>query len=184
MREERVGRSLALSRRVFLQRAAFTASLLTMARLPAAAHSALAAAAAPAGSGLSGGDRELLTQVVERMVDSGDPAAPPVRATGTIATIERLLSHVDASVRGDLPLALRLFDWGPVLFDFRWHRFTGLDDGGKDQAVRSWMESRFAFRRLVFDALRNLAFVGYYSQDATWPLVGYKGPLLGEGAAP
>lgn len=181
MRETRVGTGLAVSRRVFLQRAAFTASLLTMARVPAAARDAPGATAAPAASALSGADRELLTQVVERLVDSGDPAAPAVRATGAIAAIERLLAQVDASVRADLPLALRLFDWGPMLFDLRWARFTELDDAGKDRAIRGWMESRFAFRRLVFDALRNLAFVGYYSQDATWPLLGYKGPLVGGG---
>jgi len=27
-------------------------------------------------------------------------------------------------------------------------------------------------------AVRNLALLGYYSQEETWPLVGYGGPLL------
>jgi hypothetical protein len=40
------------------------------------------------------------------------------------------------------------------------------------------MTSGLALRRMGFFALRNLALLGYWSQDETWPLVGYAGPLL------
>jgi hypothetical protein len=44
------------------------------------------------------------------------------------------------------------------------------------------MTSRWHLRRVGFLALRNLAFLGWYAQEETWPLVGYAGPLLrGEG---
>ncbi len=41
------------------------------------------------------------------------------------------------------------------------------------------MESRFGVRRLAFLALRNLSLLGYYAQPETWPMIGYRGPLLG-----
>ena len=40
------------------------------------------------------------------------------------------------------------------------------------------MTSALALRRLGFQALRNLSLLGWYSQDASWPSIGYAGPLL------
>ena len=39
------------------------------------------------------------------------------------------------------------------------------------------MQSRLELRRLAFLGVRNLCFLGYYSQPETWPLIGYQGPL-------
>ena len=123
-------------------------------------------------------DREILTAVVERMVATGEATAPPVRATHTIDTIDALCGRLDPSATAPLPALLRLVDWGPLLFDGRLARFTTLDAAGRDAALASWMESRLALRRVAFYALRNLSLLGYWSQDETWPLIGYAGPLL------
>ncbi len=64
-----------------------------------------------------------------------------------------------------------LFDWTPS-------RFTRLTPTGQDASLRGWMTSRLALRRQGFQALRNLAFLGYYAQPSTWPSIGYAGPLL------
>jgi hypothetical protein len=40
------------------------------------------------------------------------------------------------------------------------------------------MTSRLDLRRRAFYALRNLSYLGYYSQDATWGLIGYQGPFV------
>jgi hypothetical protein len=123
-------------------------------------------------------DREILTVVVERMVATGEAGAPAVRATRTIDTIDALCAGLDPSATAPLPALLRLVEWGPLLFDHRLARFTGLDDAGRDAALRGWMTSGVALRRIGFYALRNLALLGYWSQDETWPLIGYAGPLL------
>ena len=57
-----------------------------------------------------------------------------------------------------------------------------MSDAQKDTSLEAWLTSRFTLRRMAFLALRNLAFLGYYSQPETWPLIGYEGPLL-EGSA-
>lgn len=125
-------------------------------------------------------EREILTQVVERMVDTGEPGAPAVRATRAIETIDALCAGLDPSATAPLPALLRLVEWGPVLFDHRMARFTALDPAAQDLALRGWMTSRIALRRIGFFALRNLSLLGYWSQDETWPLIGYAGPLLRE----
>jgi hypothetical protein len=166
----------ATTRRGFLQLAGTSASLATLAQLRALPA---AAAAAPGERFFAPADTEVLTQVVERLVASDDPSAPSVRETQTMATIDRVCGHLDSSVTEPLPWLLRAVEYGPILFDWTPSRFTRLDASGQDAALRSWMTSRLALRRQGFQALRNLAFLGYYTQPASWPGIGYAGPLLG-----
>lgn len=166
-----------VSRRRFLALAGSGAALASLARVRAVPAAALVA---PDGAPrfFAAAEREILTQVVERMVDTGEPGAPPVRATRAIDTIDALCAGLDPGATAPLPALLRLVEWGPLLFEARFARFTALDDTEQDRSLAGWMESRLALRRIGFQALRNLALLGYWSQDETWPLVGYAGPLL------
>jgi hypothetical protein len=166
-----------LSRRTFLQLAGSGAALAALARLPA-----LPALATAAGDGtpafFSAEEQEILTQVVERMVDTGLPDAPRVRDSGAVACIDRLCRGLDAELVGPLPLLLRAVEWGPYVFELRFGRFTTLPDDAKDASLRGWMTSSIGLRRLGFQALKNLSMLGWYSQEASWPAIGYAGPLL------
>jgi hypothetical protein len=171
----------ATTRRGFLRLAGATAAFTTLARIRAVP----AATVAPSGDSLfSPAERESLTQVVERLVDTGEAGAPRVRDTGTIASIERLLDGLPSEATAPLPWLLRAVEYAPLVFELRLARFSSLDDAGRDASLRGWAESRFALRRSAFLALRNLAFLGYYSQDATWQSIGYQGPLLPRRPAP
>jgi len=170
---------LLTSRRGFLGLAGASASLAALARLrPGAARAAVTDAAAGRARFFDASATAILTAIVERMVDTGEPGAPAVRSTRTIETIDRLCGGLDPALTGPLPLALRLVEWGPYLFDWKFARFTALAAADQDASLEGWRTSRFATRRLVFYALRNLALFGYWSQDETWPLIGYSGPLL------
>jgi hypothetical protein len=166
-----------ISRRGFLQLAGSGAALAALARLPA-----LPALAAAPGDGaaafFSADEREILTHVVERMVDSGLPGAPRVRDSGAVACIDRLCLALDPELVRPLPLLLRAVEWGPYLFELRFSRFTALPDDAKDASLRGWMTSSIGLRRLGFQALKNLSMLGWYSQEASWPAIGYAGPLL------
>jgi hypothetical protein len=168
--------ALAATRRGFLRLAGSAAACTALAQLrvfPAAAP----AAAAEGARFFSPQETEILTQLMERVVDTGLPEAPSVRETGAVASVDRLCATLAPEVSDPLPLLLRLFEWGPLLFDLTPSRFTRLDAARKDASLRGWMESRIGLRRLAFTGLRNLCFVGYYSQPETWPLIGYLGPL-------
>jgi hypothetical protein len=168
-----------LTRRGFLRLGGATAALVGITQIrvvPPAAHAA--ATATTAVRFFDPQETEILTQLVERLVATGEPEAPALRDTRTIVTIDALCRGLDPALTSILPTALRLFEWGPVLFDRRLSRFTRLDDDDKDASLRGWMTSRLAARRQGFFAIRNLALLGYYSQPETWPLIGYAGPLL------
>ena len=111
-------------------------------------------------------------------MDTGLPDAPRVRDTRAVACVDVLCTTLDGAVTGLLPLLIRAFEYGPILFDLHFSRFTRLSDADKDASLAGWMHSRIALRRTAFLALRNLCFLGWYSQAETWPLIGYQGPLL------
>ena len=167
-----------LSRRGFLSLAGSGAALAALGRIPASAAPAAVSGAAAAAAFFTPDEAEILTQVVERMVDSGLPDAPRVRDSGAVASIDRLCLALDPELVRPLPTLLLAVEWGPYLFDWSFARFTSLADEAKDASLRGWMTSGFALRRLGFQALKNLSMLGWYSQEASWRAIGYEGPLL------
>ena len=168
---------LRATRRGFLQLAGTSAALSALGQLGFASL-APAARAAAGPSFFDPVETEILTQVMERIVDTGVPEAPRVRDTGAVACVDLLCRSLDPAHSAPLPLALRLFEWGPIFFDLRFTRFTRMGDAEKDASLYAWMNSRLELRRLAFRGVRNLCLLGYYSQEETWPLIGYRGPLL------
>ncbi len=170
------------TRRGFLRLAGATAALTALGQLRMLPP--VAAAADRGARFFDPGETEILTRIAERMVYSGDPAAPRVRDTASIATIDALCAGLPPAVSEPLPLALRLFEYGPYFFDLSFARFTRMDDAACDASLEGWMRSRLALRRQAFTGLRNLCMLGYYSQPETWPLIGYRGPLIGTRPTP
>jgi hypothetical protein len=170
--------SFSTTRRGFLRLAGATASLGALAQLRTLPAAAVTAEAQPGASFFSPTEQEILTQVVERMIDSDQPGAPRVRDTATVATIDALCGSLDPSITRPLPALLHVVDYAPFVFELEWRRFTHMTPSEQDASLEGWMRSRLALRRTAFLALRNLSFLGYYSQEETWPLIGYAGPLL------
>jgi hypothetical protein len=182
---ERTHRGIRATRRGFLRLAGGAAAFATLAdvrALPAAAE-AVASGAADTTRFFDPAGREILARVVERMVDTGEPSAPALADTRTLDTIDTLCASLDPAATAPLPVLLRLVEWGPLIFELRFARFSELDAAGRDAHLAGWMNSRFGWRRMAFYALRNLAFLGWWSQDATWALIDYQGPLLPGSAA-
>ena len=174
-----------MRRRTFLKLGALGPAMLALEQLPARAAGGPAASptlgGAPERDGehlLDPDEADLLMAIVERMVDTGDPRAPAPRAIGTFAAIEATLAQLHPSLLDELRLALRGVDFWPLLFEWRFRRFRSLSFEAQDQSLEGWRTSRIETRRRVFYALRNLALLGYWSQDETWPLIGYGGPWI------
>ncbi len=179
-----MSRPIRATRRVFLG-AGMVSSLGALSRLAAVPAAALTACGEPRGPGggrlfsfFSDWEADQFSRIAERMVDTGHPTAPGWRDTDALATVDSLLAGLDPALSGDLPLALRLVEYGPIVFDATFTRFSRMDEVERDASLEAWMTSRLTVRRVAFTALRNLAFFGYYSQDSTWSLIGYRGPLL------
>lgn len=163
-----------LSRRAFLQRTTWFVGMAALVRLRAPV--AYAATAPASLQYLDHDQADLLGAIVERMVFTGDPAMPLARDTDAVFVIDQALLQADGDVREQLGWLLRLFDWGPILFQGRFARFRSLTDEERDDYIRGWATSRFTLRRIGFQALKNLSMLGYYAHESTWRGIGYHGP--------
>ncbi len=168
-----------LTRRGFLRATTFSAAMLAVSRLRPNAVAAADAAEAPGELRvLSARQAEILTAIGARIAATGEPSMPEFGDTPAIATIDRTLLYLPADIRDQFGWALLLFDYGPFVFDLRFSRFTALGPEERDASIRGWAGSRFETRRLVYRAMKNMSFLGYYSQDATWAGIHYGGPWL------
>jgi hypothetical protein len=163
-----------IGRRAFLRATGMSAALLTISRLRAAP----AAAAATAMRVLSPGGARVMSAIGERITFSGDPAMPRFSQTRALETIDAALRGLPPDIVQQLSWALWLFEYGPPLLLGKLSTFTGLTPEWQDVYLMSWEQSRFQMRRLAFQAVKNLAFLGYYAQDGTWKGIHYQGPWV------
>ena len=91
-------------------------------------------------------------------------------------TIDTALLQLPPDVPQQLSYALLLFEYGPPLFLGKPSTFSGLPPNWQDAYLEGWASSRFHTRHIAFQAFKNLAMLGYYSQDATWAGIHYQGP--------
>jgi hypothetical protein len=57
-------------------------------------------------------------------------------------------------------------------------RFRDLSTEAQRQYLGLWRDSASIVKREFFGALRNLVMITTWSMDATWPSIGYAGPLI------
>ena len=107
---------------------------------------------------------EILTILTERMVGTD---FPDVKHSPTMTTIDTFVAGLPLDLQVQLRRALHLFQWCPILFAGKLRPFTQLSPDDADTYIRSWAESRFGLRRRLFRGLRDLTFLGYYSQSST-----------------
>jgi hypothetical protein len=171
--------SAPLDRRAFLRATGMSAAMLAVARLrplPAAL-----ASDPPNGVrvlSLSPGDARILAALAERITLTGDPQMPAFAETEALATIDAALRQLSPDIVQQLSWGLWLFEYGPPVLIGRLSTFTGLSPEWQDVYLTTWEQSRFQVRRIAFQAIKNLAFLGYYSQDATWKGIHYQGPWV------
>jgi hypothetical protein len=154
----------------------FSAAMLAVSQLRP-----VSAAARPAPSALrvlSAGDARIMGAIAERIAFTGDPGMPRFADTAGLQTIDTALLQLPSDTVQQLHYALLLVEYGPPLFALRLSTFTSLGDDAKDSYLAGWEQSRFATRQIAFRALKNLALLGYYSQDATWAGIHYSGPWV------
>jgi hypothetical protein len=168
--------AIRVTRRGFLHLAGFSAGMLALSRLRA-----LPAALAGETSGglavLTPTDARILGAVAERMTYTGDAAMPRFSATDGLRTIDVALRQLPPEVPQQLSWGLWLFEYAPPLFLGKPARFTGMNENWQDVYLADWADSGLQTRRMLFQALKNLSFLGYYAQDATWAGIHYLGPL-------
>ena len=101
--------------------------------------------------------------LTKRMVGTDFPDA---EHSPTVTTIDAFVAGLPLNLRVQLRRALHLFQWCPILFARKLRPFTRLSPEDAEIYIQSWAQSRIGLRRRLFRGLRDLTFLGYYSQFA------------------
>ncbi len=83
----------------------------------------------------------------------------------SVIVIDTFVQQVPKTLRRQLRFGLHLFQWGPPLFIGKLCRFTQLDPRDAVRYIEGWAKSRFKVRRRLFRGLRDIAFLGFYSNQ-------------------
>ena len=102
---------------------------------------------------------DILTSVCAYMVGVPNDSELEV----SIIRIDAFVQQLPKLLRTRIRLGIHLFQWGPPLFIGKLCVFTQLDTGEAIRYIDSWARSRFGIRRQLFRGLRDIAFLGYYS---------------------
>lgn len=158
----------------------------TLARnLPAAATTVVTAAAEPStGAALAffrPKDLPLARAVIGALLDWSLPSEPAARETAIAQAVreaDTYFSSFEPAVQDEARQALDLLGLAPV----RWLGGLWSDWAtATPAAVNAYLEGlrtgRLGLSRQIYRLLEGVAVVGWYSQPAAWPTIGYPGPL-------
>lgn len=98
---------------------------------------------------------------------------------------QTVAADVDTALAADpvgaaqLTLALQALEHlgGAGLFTFT--TFSSRDREERRAILDAWADSRLAFKRQVFAAMRRLAAFAWYARPESWAAIGYDGPWVG-----
>ena len=82
-----------------------------------------------------------------------------------VIVIDSFVQQLPRALREQLRFGLHLFQWGPPLFLGKQCRFTELVPRDAIRYIEGWAKSRFSVRRRLFRGLRDIAFLGFYSNQ-------------------
>lgn len=93
-----------------------------------------------------------------------------------LQNIDGLIADAPTHLRGDISAALALLDHLPILDGFHGRRFVDLEPDVARAYLRACGNGG-EIARAISNLARRLAFVAYWQEPATWPPVGYDGPV-------
>ena len=173
-----------LSRRGFLGASAAGLGILGIAAAgwewlgPSEAHyRALVGDAVPAV--LSVKELAILGALADAVI-TAKPGTPTAGQAQTARRIDRELAfQSESKLVSDVKLSLAFLEHLPAL-DFLGLRFTALSAAGKIAFLRNCETSSWSSRSRAFAGLKFLILFFYYTDDRTWPSIGYGGPQVAE----
>ena len=104
-------------------------------------------------------EHDILKSVCAYMV--GVPSDTPLDVP--VIVIDSFVQQLPKALGKQLRFGLHLFQWGPPLFIGKPCGFKQLAPRDAVRYIESWARSRFKVRRRLFRGLRDIAFLGFYS---------------------
>ncbi len=132
---------------------------------------------------LTATEATIVAAIAARLLDPGDvPDAAGPDLPVVARWFDTFLHLAHPEVQSDLRSLLAAFDGvGPLAVGVP-GRFVNLALEEQARVLRRWEHGPHPMR-MGFTALKQLAYMAHYGRDATWPALGYDGPIVPRGYA-
>jgi len=127
---------------------------------------------------LSAKEYQVLRTIADRMIPRGGAFPAGAEDANVAKLLDSFFAGDVESNKKQLKMALALFEHGPLFFNFKFSRFTGLPPQEQDEYMEGWAKSRLGFRRTIYMVLKKGIFMTFYSQPVSWSAIGYDGPWV------
>jgi hypothetical protein len=160
-----------LSRRRFLLGAAAGTAMTV-----AACSMSKATPLPPSIKHLSTSEYRMFTRLTRVFLPTAAFQMTPLEEVPILENIDAFMGSFDEGLRSDLGIAFALFGYGSYVLGFHFASFADLDDQSAESYCRRW-QSGNTIQRGVFAALRQIVYISYWREEATWAPIAYGGPM-------
>lgn len=169
-----------LSRRAFLSGGVKAAGVLAL--LPGMSLGCAAEDVARAPSDLrvlTASEWTVLDAVGDAFVPAGGAFEAGARSVDLATRIDAFVAEESPALLAGLATALLLVERVSPLLTGSLAPFSRLDEAGRTACLEALCASRIGALRDAFAGMKTLCLFAFYSADASWPALGYDGPLVG-----
>jgi hypothetical protein len=125
---------------------------------------------------LTPGEFSLFQKVIAIFLPVEKAGLLPAGQVPLMRNIDRLFKNIHPKVRGDLGIGLKLFQYGSIFLGWHFTSFDKLSDADAIAYCNKWQNGNM-IQRGVFGALKQIVFMSYWREPATWGPIGYEGPV-------
>lgn len=120
----------------------------------------------------------VISAFADRIIPRGGPYEIGALDAGVVEFFDEFAATDYPEVQKDFKSVITLLEHGAPVLDFKFKRFTQMNDDEKDEYLRGWESSKLALLRGAFVGLKKLCFMGFYTNEKVWPHIGYDGPWV------
>ena len=121
---------------------------------------------------LSNWSRNILRALAEVVMPRDDKFKPDL-VDYSVEFIDRYVGYFPVHLRLAFPMGLLLLEFGPIIFQRRFTRFSKLPLDERAKHVEMWVESNMAARRDLIKGVKALVLVAFYSHPQVMDHIGY-----------
>ena len=167
-----------LSRRTFTKLSVLTGASALV--LPACSDDA----SDPSGTvTLTADERDLLERFAEVYVPTEGTSLKPLSEVPVVDNIEHAFSLMDAEMREQVRIGLKLFNYGSILIGLHFARFVHLSVEQRLDYIQRW-EGGLEIQRGISTVIKKLMCYGYWQDIDAGRAIGYQGPVSEAGGIP
>jgi len=118
----------------------------------------------------------ILTTLCSRIIHPIE-GSPSIVAARTARRIDREMSFASKKMASDVQSSLLYLEFSPLLHS-KLGKFSGMSVNDQNAYISVLQNSKDITEKSIYNGLRFMIVFFYYTDERTWPSIGYKKPLM------